>query len=356
MKTNYKLLYLSLSGLLMFSSCSNEDLDKMNEGEMSEEFTIMASQGDFNVPESKSRTEVDRWYPGNQDGTKKGVQMLWSTGDKIGVYGEGNQNLNNEFTYNASATNIALFKGKLEWTLGRPYKIYTAYYPFYQGADETAIKATIPGKQTYESIHSIAQYDYKAFYSDGIVTDKGAEGYRTFQTTFVQLATLIRFVINDTDIKTWLTENGKELVDTDKLESITFTSTNNAITGDFTYNLKERSRNLVLPSSVTEANKKLTLTVTSTTQETLKNGSTFYVAYAVVAPIATDNLNLSFKYGNYTVKLKEIQNVALERGKVYNIGLNAKSLISATVEEPAKPVTPSGQTDGNEFQSGGDAI
>lgn len=201
------------SAALMTASCVNNNEMRLS---VPEEITLT---GELMRP-PVTRTQLD--IEPTEDGS---LGIMWSPGDKIGVFGKSTKNAEFHGTF-TTAVASGLFSGKM--TGDNPE---FAYYPFVEGAtDSKAIPVTVAKVQTYTDATSIAANDVKA--SDTPV--KKADGSHSF--VFKPMVSIL---------KTEVTFGSKlaAIGSTEKLQYIIFRQKNTGIsagrswTGDFTMNL-----------------------------------------------------------------------------------------------------------------------
>lgn len=150
---------LMASAALMTASCVNNNEMRLS---VPEEITLT---GELMRP-PVTRTQLD--IEPTEDGS---LGIMWSPGDKIGVFGKSTKNAEFHGTF-TTAVASGLFSGKM--TGDNPE---FAYYPFVKGAtDSKAIPVTVAKVQTYTDATSIAANDVKA--SDTPV--KKADGSHSF--------------------------------------------------------------------------------------------------------------------------------------------------------------------------------
>lgn len=277
--------------LLCTAACTHtDDMETVHE---QRQMTFTAS-GICYTPLVQTRTEVGGVNPNGA------LNIEWSTGDSIGVFGTTVTNI--PFVNSNSATS-ATFTGTMD---GIP--LY-AYYPYKEDAiDATAIAVEIPQEQMYTDESSIAQCDIKA-----ATVEVQGHGYAL---RFRQLASLVRFEID--------LSNVKDLADDELLLSITVRPSVEAapMTGNFTYSLTDLDAGL-RPGSTTNDGITVRFALPPTAREKA-------IAYAVVAPgihsgekwfceFTTDR-----QVGTFTTTVL----CDFKAGKYYTVPLNAEILAS----------------------------
>ena len=222
----------------------------------------------------KTRTQIG-------DDIEGELFMEWSVSDKIGVFGAS--------TINAVMANTedipsyqTVFKGNIDKHDIPQY----AYYPYDETVtDISSVPVSIPSKQVYADVTSVALYDVKA--------SVGIEGISENQYVMYmrQMASLLRF---DVDI-----DGLEELSPDEKLQSVTLESTGDRMTGQYTYSLSDLDAGFVSVSASAGSNS-LELSFYHT-----PDLSDFIRGYAVVVPgkhegkeltltILTDKHRISF--------------------------------------------------------------
>ena len=139
--------------------------------------------------------------------TDGSVGILWSPGDRIGVYGSAGTANALFVSSNTSAAPEAVFAGNLKQGESPSY----AYYPYDEGnssSDVSAIKGNLKLVQAYNMADGTLEADYKV----GKPTFSSADGGQ-YEFSFEHLFSLIRFSINATGT----------LLEGDNLESIILT-------------------------------------------------------------------------------------------------------------------------------------
>lgn len=187
------------SAALMTASCVNNNEMRLS---VPEEITLT---GELLRP-PVTRTQLD--IEPTEDGS---LGIMWSPGDKIGVFGKSTKNAEFHGTF-TTAVASGLFSGKM--TGDNPE---FAYYPFVERAtDSKAIPVTVAKVQTYTDATSIAANDVKA--SDTPV--KKADGSHSF--VFKPMVSIL---------KTEVTFGSKlaAIGSTEKLQSIIFRQKNTGI-------------------------------------------------------------------------------------------------------------------------------
>lgn len=245
------------SAALMTASCVNNNEMRLS---VPEEITLT---GELLRP-PVTRTQLD--IEPTEDGS---LGIMWSRGDKIGVFGKSTKNAEFHGTF-TTAVASGLFSGKM--TGDNPE---FAYYPFVKGAtDSKAIPVTVAKVQTYTDATSIAANDVKA--SDTPV--KKADGSHSF--VFKPMVSIL---------KTEVTFGSKlaAIGSTEKLQSIIFRQKNTGIsagrswTGDFTMNLGNLASGLTAVDGKTAS--EITIKLSNDEDGGVAVGNKA-VAFATIAP------------------------------------------------------------------------
>lgn len=245
------------SAALMTASCVNNNEMRLS---VPEEITLT---GELLRP-PVTRTQLD--IEPTEDGS---LGIMWSPGDKIGVFGKSTKNAEFHGTF-TTAVASGLFSGKM--TGDNPE---FAYYPFVEGAtDSKAIPVTVAKVQTYTDATSIAANDVKA--SDTPV--KKADGSHSF--VFKPMVSIL---------KTEVTFGSKlaAIGSTEKLQYIIFRQKNTGIsagrswTGDFTMNLGNLASGLTAVDDKTAS--EITIKLSNDEDGGVAVGNKA-VAFATIAP------------------------------------------------------------------------
>lgn len=245
------------SAALMTASCVNNNEMRLS---VPEEITLT---GELMRP-PVTRTQLD--IEPTEDGS---LGIMWSPGDKIGVFGKSTKNAEFHGTF-TTAVASGLFSGKM--TGDNPE---FAYYPFVKGAtDSKAIPVTVAKVQTYTDATSIAANDVKA--SDTPV--KKADGSHSF--VFKPMVSIL---------KTEVTFGSKlaAIGSTEKLQYIIFRQKNTGIsagrswTGDFTMNLGNLASGLTAVDGKTAS--EITIKLSNDEDGGVAVGNKA-VAFATIAP------------------------------------------------------------------------
>ena len=194
------------------------------------------------------------------DGT---VGILWTPGDRIGVYGsDGTRNAQFVST-NTGAVAEAVFSGNLEQGETPAY----AYYPYSEdnaSADASAVRGNLKLVQTYEMESGKLEGDYKV----GTPSFASIDG-KSYEFTFSHLFSLLKFDINATGTA----------LEGDNLESIILTlPEGHRLGGEFTFDAASREVNWT--GTADGAN---TLTMNWSDMPALSSGAQ-YSGYITCAP------------------------------------------------------------------------
>lgn len=239
------------------------------------------------------------------------LAMNWGIEDRIGVFGDvatSNECFTSTNTYPIRETG---FKGNIATGEAIEY----AYYPYSEAAtDKNAIPVTIPAVQEYSGISSVSAYDFKA--SDKIIRlDDGS-----YKCNMRQMTSMLRLDISLDDITECLRsfiDGSLALPDDEKLLSVTVSSDEVSLAGDFSYDLTANPMELKAGAA---ASRELTVNLTQT--PLLKGTVTVYV---VVAPGAHCGKTLTFdiQTSNCAIQITPTALCDFESGKFYVVPLDA---------------------------------
>lgn len=292
---------LMASAALMTASCVNNNEMRLS---VPEEITLT---GELLRP-PVTRTQLD--IEPTEDGS---LGIMWSPGDKIGVFGKSTKNAEFHGTF-TTAVASGLFSGKM--TGDNPE---FAYYPFVGGAtDSKAIPVTVAKVQTYTDATSIAANDVKA--SDTPV--KKADGSHSF--VFKPMVSIL---------KTEVTFGSKlpDIGSTEKLQSIIFrqkntgTSASRSWTGDFTMNLSNLASGLAAVDGKTSS--QITVKLAKNEEGGISVGRKA-VVYAAIAPGIKkgDEIEIQLLTDSHKVSFEVKALVDFQAGACYDIPLNLDDL------------------------------
>ncbi len=146
MKRTYSASVLMVLAALMAASCADNN-----------ETDVLGQEVD--LPYRRNRTDSCYKNPDRHEPTADGsVGILWSVGDRVGVFGNTTPNAPFDGTFSTPVSS-GEFKGSL-YTSDRPR---FAYYPYVEGAtDSRAIPVNVAQVQYYTDEASIAANDVKA--------------------------------------------------------------------------------------------------------------------------------------------------------------------------------------------------
>lgn len=294
--------------MLLLTNCSQEH-DIFSNNEKVE--TIITATSDGHRSQD-SRTQVgDVAFDGH-------LVMQWSKNDYIGVFGKSVNNVQFIST-NTEPSDKATFAGTIPGT-STPEK---AYYPYVEGALETAIPVNIPSVQEYTDVNSVAAYDYKAASSCTHVSEGN------YVMNFRQMVTMLRLQIN--------LSTAEGLAVNEKLQSVKMTCPFD-ISGSYTYDLNNLDAGLTKVGA--SDNKSVTLNFTG--QPLLSE--TNFIAYAVIVPGGNkgDMLDFEITTDKHLVKFSSQLLCDIRPGVFYDLPLNATVLTNnaAVIEEVIPEPTP----------------
>lgn len=200
MKNTMLFCGFTLMTIVMFQSCTKDELSNLNTVSSPQEMTFIAGT-------SSSRTSL-----------QNGTQVWWTAGDAINIFSGAE---NNKFTTAEGGKSIVTFTGK-----ATPADSYTALYPYNAEALilDGAVTTTLPAAQTAP----VWGFDAKANISFATATDENKS--LSFQNT----CGLIRFKNNLTDLTAIkLTAQGVNIAGNVKIDAsgnLTVESGSNVIT------------------------------------------------------------------------------------------------------------------------------
>lgn len=200
MKNTMLFCGFTLMTIVMFQSCTKDELSNLNTVSSPQEMTFIAGT-------SSSRTSL-----------QNGTQVWWTAGDAINIFSGAE---NNKYTTAEGGKSIVTFTGK-----ATPADSYTALYPYNAEALilDGAVTTTLPAAQTAP----VWGFDAKANISFATATDENKS--LSFQNT----CGLIRFKNNLTDLTAIkLTAQGVNIAGNVKIDAsgnLTVESGSNVIT------------------------------------------------------------------------------------------------------------------------------
>ncbi len=213
MKNNKHFVILPLA-LACLCGCTDEDFANHSSSQQNTEIVAR-----MEAP-VQSRTCV-----GN-DTDESTVGILWTPGDRIGVYGSGGTRNALFSSTNTSTVAEAVFSGNLNQGEQPVY----AYYPYSEenaSADGSVIKGNLKLVQVYDMTTGALEADYKV----GTPSFTSADG-KSYEFTFSHLFSLLKFDINATGTA----------LEGDHLESIVLTlPEGRQLGGEFTFDAASRA-------------------------------------------------------------------------------------------------------------------
>ena len=250
MKLSKNILFTSIISICALSSCQEDTL--MNNG----------ANGNVEIVARMSEQTQSKTCVGNA--TAEGaVGILWTPGDRIGVYGTGGTRNSMFVSANTGKVAEAVFTGKLGAGESPAY----AYYPYSENnasSDLEAIKGELKSVQTFDMTNGTLECDYKI----GQPLTTANQG-KEFEFEFRHLFSLLRFDIDATGTA----------LEGDKLESIILTlPEGHRLWGKFTFH--GTTGEVTWPEAGNEANM---LTMVWSDTPALTNGKQ-YTGYMTCAP------------------------------------------------------------------------
>ncbi len=256
-----------------------------------------------------TRTQID--LEPTADGS---LGILWSVGDRIGVFGGSTANAEFEGTFTTAAS-TGLFSGSMNAGDNPEF----AYYPYVDGAsDSKAIPVTVASVQYYTDETSIAANDVKA--SDTPVkTDDGS-----YRFIFKPMVSILK-------VEVAFGSKFESVASSEKLQSIIFrqkvdgTEAVRSWTGDFVMNLTDLSSGLAVVDGKTSS--EVTVKLTDDENGGIPVGRKA-VAYATIAPNIQKGdlieIELLTNVHKVTFEVKALAD--FKAGTCYDIPLNLDNL------------------------------
>lgn len=302
MKPIYLSSALTALAALMMASCAD---NKEAQSPGQEEITLTGVIKEAPM----TRTQIDIEPTG--DGS---LGILWSVGDKIGVFGSSTSNSQFSGTFN-SAVASGVFSGAMNSEDSPKY----AYYPYVNGAtDSRSIPVTVSPVQLYTRATSIAANDIKA--SDKPV--RKADGSYGF--IFTPMVSILKTTVS-------FGSSLEAIESTEKLQSIIFRlkvaegGAGRAWTGGFTLNLQNLASGLAAVEGKTSSS--VTLKLTDEEDGGVSVGQRV-TAYASIAPTIRKGdvieIQLVTNVHKVTFEVKAVADFVA--GACYDIPLNLDNL------------------------------
>lgn len=302
MKRTYSASVLMVLAALMAASCADN-----NETEVLEQESISLTGEIGQIPVTRTQIDIEP----TEDGS---LGILWSPGDRVGVFGNTTPNAPFDGTFSTPVSS-GEFKGSL-YTSDRPR---FAYYPYVEGAtDSRAIPVNVASVQYYTDEASIAANDVKA--SDTPVIKKDG-GYGFIFKPLVSF------------LKAEVTFGSKfdEVASSERLQSIIFRQKVEGIaaprawTGDFTMNLTNLASGLAAVDGKTSS--QITVKLAKDEEGGISVGRKA-VVYASIAPGIKkgDEIEIQLLTDAHKVTFEVKALVDFQAGACYNIPLNLDDL------------------------------
>lgn len=288
---------IAVAAALTMASC-----DSSKEIEFSEAGRITLT-GELGQP-PVTRTQID--IEPTEDGS---LGIMWSVGDKIGVFGGTTENAEFEGNFTTAVTS-GLFSGSMDARDNPKF----AYYPYTKGCtDYKKIPVTVANIQYYTGETSIAANDIKA--SDTPV--RASDG--SYRFIFKPMVAILKFQV---------AFNGLAGIDTDEtLNAIIVKSsdTEKALTGNFTMNLAELSAGLMPVTEGTYSSIRVNLTDADGNGKSVARK---VVAYASIAPCLKtgDAVEVMLLTDKHTVKFDVTALQDFKAGFCYDVPLDLSNL------------------------------
>lgn len=301
MKRTYSASVLMVLAALMASSCADN-----NETEVLGQESISLTGEIGQIPVTRTQIDIEPTADGS-------IGILWSVGDRVGVFGNTTPNAPFDGTFSTPVSS-GEFKGSLN-TGDRPR---FAYYPYVEGAtDSRAIPVNVASVQYYTDEASIAANDVKA--SDTPVKKDGGYGF-----IFKPLVSFL---------KAEVTFGSKldEVASSERLQSIIFRQKVEGIavprawTGDFTMNLTNLASGLAAVDGKTSS--QITVKLAKNEEGGISVGRKA-VVYAAIAPGIKkgDKIEIQLLTDSHKVSFEVKALVDFQAGACYDIPLNLDDL------------------------------
>lgn len=251
-----------------------------------------------------TRTLID--IEPTEDGS---LGIMWSAGDKIGVFGGTTQNAEFEGNFTTAVTS-GLFSGSMD--AGDNPKF--AYYPYVNGNTYyNKIPVTVANAQSYTGVTSIAANDVKASESPVRASDG------SYRFIFKPMVSILRFQV---------AFNGLAGIDADEtLNAIVVKSSDagKALTGNFTMNLAELSAGLTPVTEGTYSSIRVNLADADGNGKSVASKA---VAYASIAPCLKtgDAVEVMLLTDKHTVKFNVTALQDFKAGLCYDVPLDLSNL------------------------------
>lgn len=262
------------------TSCSDREENGIQDS--TEEITVSCG---IRTP-ALTRTQIN--LDSGEDGI---VEIMWSPGDRIGVFGSATANSAFTGTF-TTATTSGLFTGSMQ-TGDSPE---CAYYPYTEdAADRKSVPVSLENLQQYEGPESISTNDVKASTAPSLVN--GAWHFK-FQSMISMIRAEINFGSKLTEI------SGKE-----KLQSIVFNinpgnaEAERALTGKFTMDLTDLTSGLKAVEGSTASSFSIKLSSEDNGGQSVRDRIVAFASFApdirkgdkVAISLLTDKHNVSFE-------------------------------------------------------------
>lgn len=281
-----------------------------------------ADQGHVSVTGEILRADATRTQIDTEPTDDGSVGILWSAGDRIGVFGDRTDNAEFKGTFTQ-----AVASGQFSGVMASGDSPKYAYYPYVEGAESLqSIPVTVAAEQTYSKGSSIAANDVKASVSPA----KSGDG--TFKFTFTPMVALLRITVQFDGLEgIGETERLTGVILTDKTEERHWT-------GAFTMNLDDLASGLT-PADASGAKSYVRVNLPGTDGSgKLLKGRT--VAYAAISPDvkAGDIIEVRILTDQHTIRFEVTAEKDFSAGMCYDIPLDISRLTpenNLMVFEPA---------------------
>ena len=306
------------AGMIMLASCVQKELSPDAEGDATFTATIEEPSSETEIPFDIRTTKT---FIDERDVYESGVGTLWRKKETIGVYGGSNKNVKFTSTNSSNAASVS-FSG-IFW--GNPRFAYYPYSASNKNVPATAVKATLPSEQEFDTVNKDIMGDYRA----GVFAERN---WFSSTFTFKRLVSVLKYSIDAT---------GTDLVGS-KVTKVEFHVSNQSkIAGDFTINLNTQTIN---NGSFVEGNDKVSATCPN--EPTLISGNALNV-YMTCLPAVQPGDEMTFVITTKTHRatIKRTSKVAFAANGLYYFPLTLTNFPDMTVEQiaiinPSEPETP----------------
>ena len=304
--------------MIMLASCVQKELSPDAEGDATFTAAIEEPSSETEIPFDIRTTKT---FIDERDVYESGVGTLWRKKETIGVYGGSNKNVKFTSTNSSNAASVS-FSG-IFW--GNPQFAYYPYSASNKNVPATAVKATLPSEQEFDTVNKDIMGDYRA----GVFAERN---WFSSTFTFKRLVSVLKYSIDAT---------GTDLVGS-KVTKVEFHVSNQSkIAGDFTINLNTQTIN---NGSFVEGNDKVSATCPN--EPTLISGNALNVYMTCLPAVRPgDEMTFVITTNTHRATIKRTSKVAFTANGLYYFPLTLTNFPDMTVEQiaiinPSEPETP----------------